>query len=138
MAMKAIQLEECRSWIESQTGKESYRLATFDTTRNTLMGGCSLSIKDKSFGIADLAYWVRTNETKRGFATSAALRLVQFGFKELNLNRIEIVMEIDNIPSQRVAEKLGATKEGVARNRLVLNGKPCDALMFSLIPQDLG
>ncbi|HEY94800.1 MAG TPA: GNAT family N-acetyltransferase [Dehalococcoidia bacterium] len=130
-------LEECRSWIESQTGEESYTFATFDATNNKLLGGCGLRITDKSFGVADLSYWMRTNQTKRGFATSAALLLVQFGFNELNLNRIEIVVKTDNIPSQRVAEKLGAIKEGVMRNRIVLNARPYDAVVYSLIPQDL-
>jgi RimJ/RimL family protein N-acetyltransferase len=79
---------------------------------------------------------MRTNQTKRGFATSAALLLVQFGFYKLNLNRIEIVVKTDNIPSQRVAEKLGAAKEGVMRNRIILNARPYDAVLYSLIPQD--
>lgn len=130
-------LEECRSWIESQMGEESYALATFDATNNNLLGGCGLRITDKSFGIADLSYWMRTNQTKRGFATSSALLLVQFGLNKLNLNRIEIIARTDNIPSQRVAEKLGATKEGIMRNRIVFNSRPYDAVLYSLIPQDL-
>lgn len=130
-------LEECRSWIESQTGEESYAFATFDAANNNLLGGCGLGITDKSFGTADLSYWMRTNQTKRGFATSAALLLVRYGFNTLNLNRIEIIVKTDNLPSQRVAEKLGAAKEGVMRNRIVFNARPCDAVLYSLIPQDL-
>ena len=130
-------LEECRSWIESQIREESYAFATFDATNNKLLGGCALRITDKSFGVADLSYWTRTSQTKRGFATSSALLLVQFGFNKLNLNRIEIIAKTDNIQSQRVAEKLGATKEGIMRNRIVLNARPCDAVLCSLIPQDL-
>ena len=60
------------------------------------------------------------------------------GFEKLGLSRIEIVVSKDNEPSLRVAEKLGATKEGLLRNRLRLLGSPCDAYMHSFIPQDFG
>jgi ribosomal-protein-serine acetyltransferase len=39
--------------------------------------------------------------------------------------------------SQRVAEKSGALREGVLRNRLLLHGKIHDAAMYSLTPEDL-
>jgi len=133
--------EECRASIESQTEQWeqgiSYSFAVIDPRDNYLLGGCGLRITDKSFRIADLAYWVRTSRTKQGVATRAALLTARFGFSELEMNRIEIVVAVDNIASQRVAEKTGAVREGVLRNRLMMNGKACDAVMFSLIPQDI-
>jgi RimJ/RimL family protein N-acetyltransferase len=36
-----------------------------------------------------------------------------------------------------VAEKVGAVREGVLRNRLMLHGTIHDAVIFSLIPDDL-
>jgi RimJ/RimL family protein N-acetyltransferase len=65
---------------------------------------------------------------------AAALLLGDFGFKELKLNRIEILVAVDNLASQRVAAKVGAVREGVLRNRLLLHGKIHDAVIFSLIP----
>jgi RimJ/RimL family protein N-acetyltransferase len=51
------------------------------------------------------------------------------------LNRIEILVAVDNLASQRVAAKVGAVREGILRNRLLLHGKIHDAVMFSLIPK---
>lgn len=65
------------------------------------------------------------------------LLVARFGFDELKLRRIEIVAAINNKASQRVAEKAGATREGILRNRLVVRDKVYDAVMFSLIPGDL-
>jgi RimJ/RimL family protein N-acetyltransferase len=48
-----------------------------------------------------------------------------------DLNRLEIVAAVENIPSQRVAEKAGAIREGIARSRLFLNGRFHDAAVFS-------
>ena len=42
-----------------------------------------------------------------------------------------------NRASQRVAEKLGAHREGVARNRFCFNGTYVDGVVFSLVPADL-
>jgi RimJ/RimL family protein N-acetyltransferase len=68
-------------------------------------------------------------------ATRLAAR---FGFEQLGLQRIEIVAAVGNVPSQRVAEKAGATREGVSRKRLLIHGESLDAVLFSLVPEDLG
>ena len=42
------------------------------------------------------------------------MRLIaQFGFEDLRLERLELRMPDDHWPSRRVAEKVGATFEGV-------------------------
>jgi RimJ/RimL family protein N-acetyltransferase len=70
-------------------------------------------------------------------ATAVTLLLAKWGFKELKLNRIEIVVATDNQRSLRVAEKVGAKCEGIQRNRLIVRDKPHDGMMHSLIPQDM-
>jgi RimJ/RimL family protein N-acetyltransferase len=63
--------------------------------------------------------------------------LAKFGFEELQLERIEIVAAVGNKASERVAEKAGAVREGIARRRLRVHGVQHDAICFSLIPEDL-
>lgn len=134
-------IEESRTWIESQPDKwekgEEYNFAISYNTGGLYLGGCGLRIIDRNIGIADLGYWVRTSQTKKGIATAASLLLTRFAFNELRLNRVEITVAVDNQASLRVVEKAGAAKEGILRNRLTKNDTPCDAVMFSLIPQDL-
>ena len=67
------------------------------------------------------------------YATAAASLAAEFGFEELLLDRIEILAALGNKRSQRVAQKLGAHKEGILRNRLVIHGRAHDAVVFSLI-----
>ncbi len=62
--------------------------------------------------------------------------IVKFAFENLNINRLEIVVAEGNLPSQRVAEKSGAFREGLLRQRLLIHGQPHDAFMFSFIPSD--
>ena len=84
--------------------------------------------------MANLGYWVGTRHTGKGYATRAARLLSDFGLNDLKLQRVEIVAAVTNHASQRVAEKAGAVREGILRNRIVLHGQPHDAVMYSRIP----
>ncbi len=135
-------MEESRTWIKScpeawEKGK-AYNFAILDSQTQNFLGGCGLSSIEPYHKYANLGYWVRTCCTRQGVATKATLLLAEFGFRELKLNRIEIVIDVANRASQRVAEKVGALKEGIQRNRLASPSGVHDAIMFSLIPRDLG
>ena len=134
-------IEESKTWIESQsnaweTGTE-YNLAITDSKGGFFLGGCGLNNISHTDRVANLGYWVRSSRTRQGVATTAALLLARFGFRKLKLNRIEITIAVGNEVSQRVAERIGAAREGVLRNRLVVRDKVYDAVVYSLIPQDL-
>ena len=129
------------AWIETRpeawaTGI-AYNFAIIDAEDGTFLGGCGLSHIHRTHRFANLFYWVRSSQTGRGVATAATRLLARFGFDELALIRIEIVVAVDNQASLRVAEKAGAMQEGILRNRVRLHGKVHDAVMFSLIPEDL-
>jgi len=81
----------------------------------------------------NLGYWVRTSATRRGVATEAVRQAVAFAFRNTDLVRLEIVSAVGNGPSQRVAERAGAVREGVLRHRLLLRGEPVHAVMYSLV-----
>lgn len=87
--------------------------------------------------MANLGYWVRTSAAGRGVATGATRAVARFGFEQIGLKRIEIVAAVNNLSSQRVAEKAGAVREGVLRKRLLIRGESHDAVLFSLVAEDL-
>ena len=51
--------------------------------------------------------------------------------------RIELVVAVENLASQRVAAKVGALREGLMRNRLQINGVTHHAYLHSLVPEDM-
>ena len=134
-------IEETGTWIESQPDKwekgAEYNFAISYNTGPLCLGGCGLNVIDHDCGIANLGYWVRTSQTNKGIATAATLLTAQFAFNELKLNRVELTIAVDNQASLRVADKAGATREGILRNRVMKNDTPSDAVVFSFIPQDL-
>ena len=133
---------ESESWIaarsEAWAKGESYDFGIFDARSAAYLGGCGLNHLNHVHQLANLGYWVRTSCAGRGIASAVTRLVAHFGFEELGLTRIEIAAAVDNAPSLRVAEKVGATREGIQRNRLVNGNRIDDAVMFSLIPADLG
>jgi RimJ/RimL family protein N-acetyltransferase len=83
-----------------------------------------------------LGYWVRESRQGQGIAGEIARLIADFGFRMLGLARIEIVVAEENYPSRRVAEKLGASFEGIARRRILMCGASIDAAIYSLIPYE--
>jgi len=134
-------MEESSNWIktcgEAWDKASAYEFAIVDSQNGRYFGGCGLNHIDSTNRIANLGYWVRSSLTRRGLATAAAVLLARFGLAELHLNRIEIVAAVGNRASQHVAEKAGAKREGILRNRILINGTAHDAVIFSFIPQDL-
>lgn len=134
-------IEETREFIASRElaseGGEWYSFGIFEKDGGRFLGGVGINFINRVHQMANLGYWVRTSAAGRGVATSATRAVARFGFEQLGLQRIEIVAAVDNIPSQRVAEKAGAVREGVLRKRLLISGEPQDAVMFSLVAEDL-
>ena len=114
-----------------------YHFAVFDVETGAALGGVSLNHIAKPNRLANMGYWVRTSATRRGVASQAAGLVAGYGFQELGLTRIEIAAIQTNVASCRVAERVGAKFEAVARNRLVMHGRAYDAALYSLIPTDI-
>jgi ribosomal-protein-serine acetyltransferase len=115
---------------------EHYAFAIFDAAER-LLGGVGLNQLDERNLRANLGYWLRTAATGRGYAVHAARAVATFGFEKLALRRIEIVAAEGNLSSQRCAERIGAKREGMARQRVLLHGQSEDAVVYGLIPADL-
>ena len=116
----------------------AYIFHVLDVSTNQVVGFAQLNLINRLYQMANLSYQVRTSRTGEGIASVAARLVARYGFEKLGFQRIEVVVAEDNAPSLRVAEKIGAVREGLLRNRLLINGSPRDAIMHSLIPTDYG
>jgi RimJ/RimL family protein N-acetyltransferase len=130
-------LDESVAWLRdcqaNWASGADYEFTVFDPSGEYL-GAAGLNQFNRVHNFANLGYWVRESRHRQGIAVEATRLLADFGFRSLGLNRIEIVVAINNIPSRRVAEKVGAEYEGIARNRLLLRGIAIPAAVYSMIP----
>lgn len=133
--------KEARAWIGQCAVRLnmgfSYDLGIFMEDCATLLGSVAINQVDHVHNAGNIGYWVRERMQQHGVATRAARAMAKYGFDTLHLTRLEIVTAEGNRASRAVAEKLGATLECIARNRLFVRGAPLDAAVYSLIPGDL-
>jgi RimJ/RimL family protein N-acetyltransferase len=123
--------------IETFAAGREFNFGVWDAAGAHFLGGCGLNQFNLVQRFANLGYWVRSSATRRGIATRATRLVARFAFERLSLNRVEIVVVVGNESSRRVAERAGAVREGVLRNRLTAHGVR-DAVMHSFVPADLG
>ena len=124
--------DDAREFI---TTTDESAFAILDRTSGELLGGIGARFYDMA--IVEIGYWVKADARGRGVATRALALAARFAFEELGAARVQLTTEPDNLGSQRVAEKAGFTREGVLRSLLDLKGRRRDAVMFSLLPEDL-
>lgn len=86
--------------------------------------------------VGEVGYWIRSSETSQGVATEATARILAVAFDELALHRVVLRIAVGNRPSERVAEKLGFTREGLLRQELQVNGVWMDHSIWGLLEDE--
>lgn len=71
-----------------------------------------------------------------GIMTEALQAVVEFGFEQMRLNRIEADTDAENYGSMRVLEKVGFKREGVQREQYFEWDSFHDLVMFALLRRD--
>ena len=79
------------------------------------------------YNIVDRRFW------GKGYGTECTKLMFQYGFMELNLNRIQTQDMADNIGGQRADEKAGMKYEGTLREVIFRFGKYHDVRVYSIL-----
>ncbi len=85
---------------------------------------------------ADMAYWLGSPYWNQGIATTAARRVIHFGFETLNLNRIYAQCLTENLASARVMQKAGLKYEATFRQSIYKDGRFADIAVYGLLRAD--
>jgi [ribosomal protein S5]-alanine N-acetyltransferase len=104
------------------------------TTRHdgTLIG--AIEIRPESMHQrGEFGYWTGMPFWNQGFTTEAAGRVVEHGFRALDLHRIQALVLPSNTGSVRVLEKLGFRREGVLRDYVLRWGEFQDRTIYGLL-----
>jgi [ribosomal protein S5]-alanine N-acetyltransferase len=80
-----------------------------------------------------VGYWVSEAANGRGLATAALREMVRVAFDDLGLHRVQAETLIHNHASQRVLERNGFVRFGLAPAYLNIAGQWQDHIMFQLV-----
>lgn len=85
---------------------------------------------------AELGYALARDAWGCGYAGEALPHLVGYAFRELDLNRLEAVIDPRNTASARVLQRLGFRHEGVQRERYITRGETSDGSLYGLLRRE--
>ena len=100
---------------------------------HSFIGTCGFAILEPEHARAEIGYVISKEYRGRGLATEAVRAMISFGFREMDLNRIEAQCIAENTASARVMQKAGMTHEGTLRQRELVKGAYRDMEMYSIL-----
>lgn len=129
---------EAGEWIltrNEQWPKGHPLFAVVDANDDHLLGAVGLNFNPRHIS-AEMHYWLAAAERGRGVASRALHLLIDWGFSK-GIERFFLVVHPQNTPSNRLAARLGFTREGVLRSYEPIKGDRPDLVSWSLLPSDL-
>ena len=83
-----------------------------------------------------LGYWIDREAAGRGMASLAVALVCDHAFGEVGLHRLQADIRPENLPSQRLVERLGFHREGLFRRYLDIAGDWRDHVAYALLAED--
>jgi len=108
-----------------------------DPATGRYLGGIGIKGSDWQRRSTEVGYAMSPHARGKGYAAEATRAVAEWVLCEQRFNRIELLAATGNAASQRVAEKAGFVREGIARNAGFTHSGPQDMVLYSLIPDDL-
>jgi ribosomal-protein-alanine N-acetyltransferase len=121
-------------WKSGQT--YVFLIAPRDDDR-TILGRIALGgLLRGAFQNAYLGYWIDAEQAGRGLMTEAVGAATSFAFASAELHRVQAAVMPSNAGSQRVLEKAGYRREGLAARYLCIAGAWEDHLLFAVTAEE--
>lgn len=127
--------EETLHWIKMCKNRTNgYEQKAIVTDEGKHIGWVDLKNIDKlnkhaelGIAIGDKNYW------GKGYGLAAMKAMLQWGFKDLGLNKIWLRVEIDNEKAIKSYKRMGYVEEGILRQDRWRNGEFVDRLRMSIL-----
>lgn len=82
---------------------------------------------------AEIGYWLDGDYVGKGIMTECVKSIINYGFNELHLHRIQIICDSRNVKSKAIPERLGFKQEGFIRESRKHENGFSDSLIYGLL-----
>lgn len=131
--------EETRAFVEAEVAameaipRMHFPFAAALLSDDRAIGMGTIHITSARFGIGEISYIVHPDYWGNGAATEIARLLLQFGFTDLGLHRIQATCDPQNVGSARVLQKSGLTHEGRLRGTMLIRDGWRDSELYGIL-----
>lgn len=115
---------------------EFFDWAVTEKSSGKMIGTCGFTRFDYNSDGAEVGYVINPVFRGRGFAAEALGAVVRFGFRELNLVRIEARYMEGNAASRRVMDKTGMHYEGMYRASMLVKNEYKNICVCSVLANE--
>lgn len=125
-------------WFDNHQGEETRYDAVIEAD-GVPVGTIGLLSIDRKNSKAE--YYIAMGEVDykgKGVAKEASRLILEYGFEKLDLNRIYLFTEIENVAAQKLFERVGFVREGVIRQDILSHGKYADRIAYGFLREDWG
>jgi RimJ/RimL family protein N-acetyltransferase len=131
--------DDMRNWVLDMLARQArgtdLPFAVIQRASGRIAGATRyLNIEPKHRGLEVGGTWYGTEFQRTAVNTECKYLLLQHAFETLQCIRVQIKTDLINVRSQKAIERIGAKKEGVLRNHLILpDGRYRDSVFYSII-----
>jgi RimJ/RimL family protein N-acetyltransferase len=138
---KPYTLECAHEFIARAAGRrdpgQPVEWAIVDPDSDELWGSIGFVRVDAGQQSGEVGFWLAPHARGRGVATRALRGVARWGLRQEGFQRVEVAVNVDNLASQAVAERVGFVREGVLRSWRRTGEGRADFVIYSLLPADL-
>ena len=135
---KGYSRKSLAEWIETHRNRADealWAIALKDSDRcigHVGLYGLDHRVRKAEFGIA-----IEESQWGKGFGRHATSAALEFGFNELNLNKIDLRVLATNIRAVTLYERIGFRRDGILRDEQFRDGHYVDMLIMSILRREM-
>lgn len=125
-----------RSLLKMYKRRELVDWGIVHKAEKKFIGTCGYVEWSMTHSRAEMGYAISRKYWNQGYMSEAVNAIMEFGFREMLLNRIQAKCKVSNIGSARVMEKVGMQLEGILRQQIFVKGEYWDLKIYSILRED--
>lgn len=121
------------NYIGAYEKTDTYRWAIIDKESGECIGQIAYFLVDSKNHFAEIEYCIGVDYQRKGYATEATKAIIDYGFEQIHLHKVQICVRPSNTPSKQVIEKCGFTYEGTLRDYFYMNDGYEGRMYYSIL-----
>lgn len=133
---RKVNMDEQLRWM-TRIKQEKNTLRFMITYQNKSVGTLIISNIDKANKVGNINIKLLPQEQGKGLGTISLKLACQYAFEKVDLYCLTAHILSDNEASQKLFKKVGFSREGILRSRVIKDGIRKDLISYSLIKNEL-